>query len=158
MAITSTTTADTVGGTITSSAYYNGSTLIDTLVYNASAGTVLCTGGIAAITLSITDYLALLNFYVAFNTLIQFTYSPSQAQTTPFSSITFQQIDDGTSQLDFRFLPGSIPCFYYTCTYPSGTIAVTARALSTTLSYAQWLFFIYLLAQFKLAVLNDYNI
>jgi hypothetical protein len=158
MAITSTINVDTVGGTIASSVYHNGSSLIDTLTYTLSSNNIMCATNSSAITLSVQDYLALINFYVAFNTLIQFTYSPSQAQTTPFSLITFEQLDDGTSQLDFRFLPSNIPCFYYTCTYPSGSVIVAARNLSSTLSYAQWLFFLYLLSNFKLAVLNDYNI
>lgn len=157
MAITSTIDIDTVGGTLSSSVYYNGSTLIDTLTYTASSNQIFCAGSIAALTISIQDMLALINFYIAFNALIIFTYSPSQSVTKPFSSITFQQLDDGSSQLGFHFMPGSIPLFYYTCTYPSGTVLIENRALSNTLSYAQWLFFIYLLANFKLSMLNDYN-
>jgi hypothetical protein len=158
MAITSTTNIDPVSGTISAEVYYNGSTLIDNLTYTASSNQVFCAGSILAITISVQDFLALINFYVAFNTLIIFTYSPSQSITTPFSSVTFQQSDDGASQLSFHFLPGSIPLFYYTCTYPSGTVYIENRTLSNTLSYAQWLFFLYLASNFKLAVLYDYNL
>ena len=158
MAITSTISIDTVGGTISSSVYLNGSTLVDSLVYTQSTNSIFFSGGIAASTLAIQDYLALINFYFAFNQIIIFTYNPSQFITKPFSSITFVQADDGSSQLKFEFMPGSIPLFYYTCTYPAGTVAVLIRALSNTLSYAQWLFFLYVIANFKQAVLVDYNI
>jgi hypothetical protein len=158
MAITSTTNIDPVSGTISADVYYNGSTLIDNLTYTASSNQVFCAGSILAITISVQDFLALINFYVAFNTLIIFTYSPSQSITTPFSSVTFQQSNDGASQLSFHFLPASIPLFYYTCTYPSGAVYIENRTLSNTLSYAQWLFFLYLASNFKLAVLYDYNL
>jgi hypothetical protein len=158
MAITSTINIDTVGGTIGSSVYLNGTTLIDTLTYTFSSNTISCAGFIASVTLSVTDYLALLSFYVAFNQLIITTFSSSQFVTTPFSSVTFVQSDDGVSQLKFEFLPGSIPLFYYTCTYPLGNVVIATRELSDTLSYAQWLFFLYLAANFKLSVLADYKL
>ena len=158
MAITSNTNIDTVNGILSAEVYYNATTLIDSLTYTASSNTILCGGPITGINISEQDFLALLNFYVAFNTLIIFTYSPSQSGTTPFSSITFLQSDDGSSQLAFQFKPADIPLFYYTCTYPSGMVSIESRTVSNTLSYAQWLFFLYLASNFKLSVLYDYNL
>lgn len=157
MAITSTISIDTVGGTIASSVYLNGSTLLDTITYTASSNSIFFNGSIEAATVSETDFLALLKFYITFNQIIISTYSPSQFVTIPFSSITFVQYDNGSNTLGFEFMPGSIPLFYYTCTYPNGTVYITTRALSSTLSYAQWLFFLILSANFQSMVINDYN-
>jgi len=157
MAITSTISINTLADTITTNIYQNGSILIDTITYTNSSNNLLFSNSIAAATLSPAEYLVLLNLYINFNQIIIAVYSPTQNITAPFSSITFIQSDNG-SNLNFEFLPGSIPCFYYSCGYPAGNIAVSARNLSATLSYAQWLFFLYLLTNFKSAFLNDYNL
>jgi hypothetical protein len=157
MAITSNIIVDTVGGTVTTSVYTNG-TPIDQVVYTASSNQVAFSGGIASASLAVQDFLALLATYITINQVIINTFGPSQFTTTPWSSITQIISDDGVSQLVSEFMPGSVPLFNYTCTYPSGNVLVTTRALPKTLSYAQFLYFLYVMANFKLQVKNDYNI
>jgi hypothetical protein len=156
MAVTSSISVDTVGGTITTNIYLNGSTLLDTVIYTNSSGNLSFSGSISAFSVSLADFKTLLNLYIAFNQIIIAVYSPSQFVTTPFSEIVYVQNDTG-SLLYFEFMPNSIPLFYYTCSYPSGNIAVTTRALAANLSYAQWLFFLYLLANFKLYLSSAYD-
>jgi hypothetical protein len=158
MAITSTIIVDTNAGTATTNIQLNGSTLIDNPVYSVSTNQVAFPGSLSAVILSVQDFLTVLTCYVTFNQTIINIFGPSQFVTTPFSQIVLVQSDDGSSQLVSEFMPGSIPLCNYTCTYPIGNVVITTRALSRTLSYPQYLFFLYLMANFKLAVLNNYHI
>lgn len=158
MAITSTVNVDTVGGTITTNIYLNGSTPIDTIVYSQASNNLVFSGSMLAATISVADFMTLLNLYINFNQIITAVYSPSQVVTKPFSEVVFVLTDNGSTTLTFQFMPQSIPLLYYTCSYPSGTVYIETRALTNTLSYAQWLFFVYLVATFKPMLLNSYNL
>lgn len=157
MAITSQYTIDTVGGTATALFQLNGSTLIDQPVYTASSNQVAFPGSIGSVTLLPTDFQTLLNAYVIYNQAIITNFNPSQFTTEPFSSIT-QITSDSGSVLVSEFMPGSVPLANYTCTYPGGSVVITIRALAKTLSYAQFLYFLYCMANFKLMAKKAYNI
>jgi hypothetical protein len=157
VAISSILTIDPVGGTASANIQLNGSQQIDLPVYSVSSNQIAFPGSLALVTLSATDFLSLLAVYNTFNIAIINNFSPSQFVTSPFSSIT-QIISDSGSVLISEFMPGSVPLFNYTCTYPTGNVVITIRALAKTLSYAQWLYFLYVMANFKLQVRNDYNI
>lgn len=159
MAITSIITIDTaITNTISANIQLNASQQIDFPVYSQSGNSIAFPGSLSSATLSVADFMALLNTYITFNLAIINTYNPSQFITKPFSSITQITYDDGSSQLVSEFMPSSIPLANYTCTYPSGNVVITTRALSRTLSYPQFLYFLYCMANFNLMVRNNYNI
>lgn len=158
MAITSVITADQVAGTVTAQIELNGSQLIDQPVYSVSSNQVVFPGSISSASLSVQDFLTLLTVYISYNTLIVNIFGPSQFVTSPFGNIVSELSDSGSGALEFQFLPGSIPLAIYNASYPSGNVALTTRALSSTLSYAQYLYFLYQLANFRLAVHNAYQI
>lgn len=156
MAITSTITID-ASGNIVGAVSLNGSTLIDTITYtNLNQQVSFVTH--LAITLSSSDFITLINFYLAFNAgIIASLISPNQHQFVPFTSVDVVQANDGISQLSFTLTSGS-SLFDYTATYPAGTVNVARRNSAVTLSYAQWLYALYILANYKLFVLNAYKL
>ena len=158
MSITSTINTNGINNTITTSIFLNGITLLDTLTYSNVTQQILFAAHPAS-TLSISDFTVLLKLYAAFNNiLIAALVSPIQTQTTPFTIVHIVQSDDGVSSLNWFFKLGSTDLFDFTCTYPSGTTAVAARPAAITLSYAQWLNFIYQQPYLQLVVRNAYKI
>lgn len=162
MAITSSIVVDEIVGTVVLSVYQNGVTLLDTVTYTNSTleVTLVEHGQVSDVT--ITDFLKLLQLYIVFNNaIVASIFGPSPFIFTPFTNIHTQLVDDGIDQLAFiyQFTPDdSLPIFQFNCTHPSGNVVIQKRSPEATLSYAQWLFYLYNTANFKLFVLNAYNL
>jgi hypothetical protein len=158
MAITSTIITDGIAGTIIGTVKLNGTTLIDTLTYDNGVPDVSFVST-SDVTLSITDFLALLQFYIAFNNvIIASIFTPSQNQYTPFNGIASLISNNGTDLfLLIEDLAGE-NIFNIDCTYPSGTILVGGRSPDTSMSYAEWIYCINTISGFRNFVLNAYNL
>lgn len=161
MAITSSIIVDEILGTVALSVYKDGITLLDTVTYTNSTLQITLEehGEITDITPA--DFLKLLQLYIVFNNaIVSSIFGPSPFIFTPFTEIDNQLKNDGIDQLVFGFRVNSesLPAFQFNCTYPSGNVTSEKRSPLMTLSYAQWLYFLYNAANFKLFVLNSYNL
>ena len=142
MAITSSLVVDGVAVTASFSIFLNGGTLIDSFTYNGSTNALDFTPRDAAI-LSIDDFLAQLNLFVRFNSvLVSSLFTLPIFSFKPVSKSIVEIDDDGVSTLTWVFrTPGHGNFFNFTCTYP-GTITVQRRVLPATMTFPQWLYFL----------------
>lgn len=161
MAITSSITVDEILGTVGLSVYQDGITLLDTVTYTNSTLQITLEEHGEVSNITVTDFLKLLQLYIVFNNaIVSSIFGPSPFIFTPFTEIDNQLKNDGIDQLVFLFqlTSESLPAFQFDCTYPSGNVISAKRSPLMTLSYAQWLYFLYNAANFRLFVLNAYNL
>lgn len=162
MAITSSIVVDEILGTVVLTVYQDGVTLLDQVTYTNSTLEITVEEHGQIPNVSVADFLKLLQLYIVFNNaIIASIFVPSPFIFTPFTNIDNQLVNDGIDQLVFtyQFTPmDSLPIFQFNCTYPSGDVLIQKRSPGATLSYSQWLFYLYNTANFKLFVLNAYNL
>jgi len=158
MAITTTMVVDLSSNEATGTVLVDG-TMIETLIYDNGSNTVnLVEKG--AMNISISDFIGLLKFYIVFNNAVIASFLPvNQFTYTPFTPVDQQLDNNGIDTLTFTFeyTPiDSLPLFQWVCTYPNGTVYVQKRSPASDLSYAQFLYFLYQAANFRLFTTNAY--
>lgn len=156
MAITSSIT--TTATTISSSVYLNATTLINTITFDSTSNQISQIARNTVVTLSVNDFLSLISFDINFNTMIKASFIVPQGQTTPFSSVTTALNDDGT-QLTCILSVNQHPLLDWTCPYnPWGQVVIGKRNTAFTMSYAQWLYELLEISNFKNMVQTAYKI
>lgn len=160
MAITTTMQIEQTTGLAIGTVLVDGN-LIEQLTYDSGTNIVtLIEKG--AMDISKEDFFNLLKFYIVFNNAVIAAFLPvNQFTYTPFTPIDQQLDNNGTDALTFKFQytpDDSLPIFEWICTYPSGTVYVQKRSPASDLSYAQFLYFLYQAANFRLFAINAYNV
>jgi hypothetical protein len=160
MAITTTMVIDNSANTAVGTVTLNGST-IEQLTFTNSTNIVnLVSHG--ATDMSVADFGSLLKFYIVFNNAVIASFLPVNLfQYRPFTNIDQQLVDDGVNKLSFTFQytpTDPLPIFNWVCTYPNSTVHIQKRSPNDNLSYAQFLYFLYQAANFRLFFNNAYGL
>lgn len=156
MALNTNIVIDQVAGTATGTVIVGGTT-IENIVFTNSSNTITLSPHVID-AIAITDFLNLLTFYIVYNSAIIQAFFPVSSFTfTPFTKVTTNLQDDGINTLEFDYTATN-RIFQFTGTYPNGTVSIAARANIGNLSYAQYLDFLYQIANFKLFTLHAYKL
>ena len=159
MAITSTITTDNGAQTSTLTILLDGAIEIDKITYSDADQQLTFPDTKNDILLSKTDIAAFLKLIPAFNASLKISfYDLNQPQYQPFNSMCSSLNDDGVSELEFELKREDRDVYLINCDYPNGAANIAKRSNESILSYAEWLYLVYEMANFNLFVSNAYNL
>lgn len=147
MAISSNINIDIVSGTTSCNIIGDQNNTIDILTYTNSNSTMTFAKR-EAIKIQYKDFQQKLLLVQTFNnSIINSLFSPS-LQIIPFDQIVVMESNDGLI-LKWQFKIYDKMLFDFVCYYNESIVVIEKREEELILSYAQWLYFIYLIQRFQ---------
>lgn len=159
MAITSIITTDNGAQTSALTILLDGAIEIDRITFNDSTQQLTFPVTSKNVSLSVTDICAFLKLIPMFSASLKASFADlNQPQYQSFSSMNSTLYNAViVSKLGFEIGRQGKVIYEIASYYPNGTTEIKKRDNASVLSYAEWLYLVYEMANFNLFVLNAYN-
>ena len=158
MAITSTITTDNGSQTSTLTVLLDGAIEIDRITFNDSSQQLTFPVTTNEVLLSAVDITADLKLIPSFNASLKLSFADlNQTQYKPFSYMNSEMNNDGVSLLEFKISKQNKEVYAIEVDYPNGSTKIKKRSQESVLSYAEWLYLVYEMANFNLFLQNAYK-